>query len=314
MPQSIVLDVSYVGNISRHTWVNRTLNPIPVGARFNPANIDPTTGIALPDNFLRVYRGYGDITDQEYTGTANYNSLQVSANRQFRNGLQFGIAYTWSKTLGVISGDGEYVSTYLNARQYNYGKLAYDRPHSLVINYLYDLPKLGKKLDNKALAYITDDWTLSGIASFISGSPVTPSVGWSDGRDVTGSSDGARGLLIGNPFMAPGGLGFNAAAFAPTPKGTFGKVNFGNIPIGILRGPGINNWDMAISKRIPIGSESRYLQLKGETFNTFNHTQFSSYDSSLVYNAAGVQTNNQAGVYNHARDPRKLQFSAKFYF
>lgn len=315
LPQSIVLDISYVGNIARHTWVNRTLNPIPVGARFNPANVDTTTGAALQDNFLRTYRGYGDITAQEYTGTANYNSLQVSATRQFRNGLQFGLAYTWSRTLGVISGDGEYVSTYLNPRQYNYGPLAYDRPHSLVINYFYDLPKLGKKLDNKALSYIFDDWALSGITSFISGAPVTPAVSWSDGRDVTGSSDGARGLLVGNPDSnVPAGLNFNPAAFAPTPKGTYGNVSFGTIRPGGLRGPGANNWDIAISKRIPLGSERRYFQLKGETFNTFNHTQYSSYDSSLVFNAAGTQTNTQAGIYNHARDPRKVQFSAKIYF
>ena len=315
LPADVVLDISYVGNISRHTWVNRNLNPIPIGARFNPANMDATTGIALPDNFLRIYPGYTDVTAQQYTGTANYNSLQVSANRKFRNGLQFGVAYTWSKTLGVVGGDGEYISSYLNPRSYNYGPLAYDRPHTLVVNYFYDLPKLGKKVSNKALAYFTDDWAISGITSFISGSPVTPSIGWSDGRDVTGSTDGSRGQLLGDPFSnIPTGLNFNPAAFAPTPKGTYGNVSFGNVPLGVLRGPGTNNWDIALSKRIPLASERRYLQLKAETFNTFNQTQYLSYDTSLVFSAAGTQTNNQAGIYNHARDPRKVQVSVKLYF
>ncbi len=323
LPSDIVLDVSYVGNVARHTWVNQDINPIKLGAHFNPANLDPTTGGLLNDNFMRVYPGYSDITAQLYTGTANYNSLQVAANRKFKNGLQLGAAYTWSKALGVVSGDGGYIATYLNARAFDYGPLAQDRTHSLVVNYWYDLPKPAKKFGIKGLGYLTDDWSISGITSFISGGPVTPSVGWADGRDVTGSTtanwdpitDGPRGQLVGDPFASlPAGLNFNPAAFAPTPKGSLGNVNFGNIPLGILRGPGINNWDLTLSKHIPLGNEQRYLQFKAEAFNVFNHTQYSSYNTSLVFNSAGVQTNNQAGIYNHARDPRKLQFGVKVYF
>ncbi len=156
LPSSIVLEVGYVGNVARHTWVNVNVNPIQLGARFNPANVDPTTGGALPDNFMRVYRGYTDITAQQYTGTANYNALQVSANRRVKS-LQFGLAYTWSKALGVASGDGDYISSYLNPRTYNYGPLAQDRTQSLVVNYWYDLPRLGKKYDIKPLGWFIDD-------------------------------------------------------------------------------------------------------------------------------------------------------------
>lgn len=314
LPSSIVLEVGYVGNVARHTWVNVNVNPIQVGARFNPANADPTTGGVLPDNFMRVYPGYTDVTAQQYTGTANYNALQVSANRRIKS-LQFGVAYTWSKALGVASGDGDYISSYLNPRAYNYGPLAQDRTQSLVVNYWYDLPKLGKKYDLKPLGWFIDDWSISGITSFISGAPLTPAITWSDYRDVTGSSDGSRGQLIGSPFAnIPSGLNFNPAAFAPTPRGSYGNVSFGNVPFNLLRGPGINNWDMTLAKHIPLGSEQRYLQFKAEAFNLFNHTQYSSYDGTLVFNAAGVQTNNQAGIYNHARDPRKLQFGVKLYF
>lgn len=315
MPGDVVLDVSYVGNISRHTWINKNINPILPGARFNPANVDPSTGGVLKDDFMRTYPGYTDVTAQLYAGTANYNALQVKADRKFKNGFQIGAAYTWSKTLGVASGDGDAVSSYLNPRQYNYGPTGYDRPQSLVVNYWYDLPKLGKKLGAKPLGWITDDWSISGITSFISGGPVTPSVSWSDYRDVTGSTDGARGTLVGNPFAnIPAGLNFNPAAFAPTPKGTLGNISFGTIPVGILRGPGINNWDMTLSKRIALGSEQRYLQFKAEAFNAFNHTQYSAYDAGMVFTPALVQTNSRVGQYTSARDPRKMQFSLKLYF
>lgn len=331
MPLDVVLDVSYVGNISRHTWINKDINPIPMGARFNPANVDPTTGRALPDDFFRTYPGYTDVTGQLYQGTANYNALQVKADRRFKNGFQIGAAYTWSKALGVVSGDGEAVSSYLNPRLYNYGPTAYDRTQSLVVNYWYDLPKLGKKVGSYALGLVTDNWAISGITSFVSGAPVTPVISWQDGRDVTGSTDGSRGQLIGDPLAnVPTGMHFNPAAFAATPKGTYGNVSFGNFSPGILRGPGVNNWDLTLSKQIPIGKdERRYLQFRVEAFNAFNHTQFLSFvqgggatsGPSLTFNSSNSvilvkdkNGNPVTGAYNAAREPRKLQYSVKFYF
>lgn len=331
MPGDIVLDVSYVGNISRHTWINKDINPIPISARFNPANNDSTTGTVKPDDFFRTYPGYTDVTAELYDGTANYNALQVKADRRFKNGFQIGAAYTWSKGLGVVSGDGEAVSSYLNPRDYNYGPTAYDRAQSLVVNYWYELPKLGRRLQSKALGLVTDDWSVSGITSFVSGAAVTPSIAWQDGRDVTGSTDGSRGDLIGDPFAnVPAGMHFNPAAFAATPKGTYGNVSFGNFRPGILRGPGINNWDMTLSKRVPLGKgEKRYLQFRVEAFNAFNHTQFLSYvqgggatsGPSLTFNASNTAIlvkdangNPVTGAYNTAREPRKLQYSVKFYF
>jgi hypothetical protein len=322
MPGDVVLDVSYVGNVSRHTWVDKDINPIQLGAHFNPANIDPTTGGLMKDDFMRIYPGYTDVTAQLYDGTANYNALQVKADRKFRNGFQIGAAYTWAKSMGVVSGDGEAVSSYLNMRDWNYGPTSYDRNQSLVVNYWYDLPKLGRKVGSKALGYLTDDWSVSGITSFISGAPVTPSLSWQSGIDVTGSSDAARGQLIGDPFKdIPAGMQFNPYAFAATPQGTYGNVSFGNFRPGILRGPGINNWDMTLSKRILLGSEQRYLQFRAEAFNVFNHTQYSSYNSSVAFNATNqpiivkdAAGNPVTGAYNAARDPRKVQLSVKVYF
>jgi hypothetical protein len=323
LPSDIVLDVSYVGNISRHTWINQDINPIPVGARFNPANRDATTGGVLPDDFFRDYPGYTDVTAQLYGGTANYNSLQVKADRKFLNGLQIGAAYTWSRSLGVVSGDGEAVSSYLNAREYNYGPTAYDRTQSLVFNYWYDLPNIGKKAGSNALGLFTDNWSVSGITSFSTGAPVTPTIYWNDGRDVTGSTDTARGDLVGDPYSnVPAGMQFNPAAFKATPKGTYGNVSFGTMLPGVLRGPGINNWDMTLSKRVPLGSnERRSLQFKVEAFNIFNHTQYKSFNGSVAFDANNnpllvkdSSGNYVTGAYNAARDPRKLQYSVKLFF
>lgn len=308
-----VLDVAYVANTSRHLWVNRNINPVPIGAHFQASNIG-ADGNVLSDNFLRPYLGWGDVAGQEYTGTANYNSLQVSLNRRFTKNLQFGGSYTWSRALGVESTEYDSISSFFNARRWNYGPLSYDRNHMLVLNYVYSLPEPGKRFDKHWLGWITDQWTVSGITNFSKGGPVTPTIDRNDYPDYTGTStESSRGLMISDPHAnIPAGRKFNPYAFRPVDPGS---MNFGNVPLGILREPGINNWDLTLSKQIPLGSEQRYLRLRGEFFNAFNHTQYSAIDTYVEYDpTTWTLSNPTAGEYSAAFDKRKIQLSAKIFF
>src|SRR5262249_40424277 len=194
-------DLAYVGNLGRHLSVQRNINAIPIFARFDPKN-DPTqTATPLQDNFLRPYRGYGNINKREFTGTSNYHSLQFSVNRRFSKGLQFGAAYTWSKILTVSSGDNGGLSSYFATRSWNYGPANYDQPHTLVFNYIYDVPRLGKVLGFRPAKWVFDNWQVSGITSFMSGNPFTPGFTTVDGQDTTGSTDGARITVTGDPRL-----------------------------------------------------------------------------------------------------------------
>jgi hypothetical protein len=312
--RNTVIDVSYVGALSRHLQVAKNINAIPMYARFDAANADPTQpGRPLPDNFFRPYSGYGDLNATYFAGTSNYNALQVSANRRFTRGLQFGAAYTWSKVLGVASGDGGGLSPYFDARERNYGPLSYDRTHVLVINYMYDLPKLGARLGSKPLGWFVDNWQISGITSFISGSPFTPGFSTVDGEDITGSSEGARITVVGDPRLDKSERdffrNFNTDVFRRTTKG-----DFGNAGLGLLRGPGINNWDVSITKRMPLFSESRYVQFRTEMFNAWNHTQFSGYYTGARFDASGRQTDPNFGAYSSAHPPRTIQLSLRVIF
>jgi hypothetical protein len=300
------LDVSYVGSQSRHLIAWRNMNPIPMFARFDPKNQNPTAaaGVSLADNYLRPYQGYGDITLRDFSANSNYNSLQVAWNRRFTRGLQYGVAYTWSRALGVASGDSDPLSPYFSPRSRNYGPLAFDRQHSFVLNYMYELPRVAEKLGVSALKWVTDDWQISGITSFVSGAPLTP--GFAPGSvDYTGSSEGARLDVVGDPYLDPSERNFNrnfrTEAFARPVKGSFG-----NAGMGILRQPGTNNWDVSITKRFPLGAEQRYLQFRGEMFNVWNHTQFSAIDGTL--------TNATFGAFTAARDPRMIQLSLRLSF
>src|SRR5262249_36196956 len=85
-----VLDVAYVGSFGRHLSETVSLNTPNYGANLLPQNQNPQTGTPLNDNYFRPYMGYGAFTQQIFEGNSSYHSLQVSANRRFARGLQFG--------------------------------------------------------------------------------------------------------------------------------------------------------------------------------------------------------------------------------
>jgi len=205
------------------------------------------------------------------------------------------------------------VSYYFPMRKQNYGPLSYDIRHMLVINYNWDLPALGKRFGNKLLGAFTDNWMLSGITSLMTGTPFTPGFSTSDGQDITGSQEGARIVVVGDPNLPKSQRtffkNFNTAAFARPPQ-----RSFGNAGIGILRTPAWNNWDLSVSKRIPWKGEQRYFQLRGEFYNAWNHTQFNSYDTTARFNPAGQQINANFGALTGTRDPRKIQLSLRLMF
>lgn len=309
-----MVDVAYVGSLGRHLLFARDTNPIPMYARFDPANIDPTTRKPLQDNFLRPYLGRSNINVRGFGATSNYHSLQVGVNRRMARGIQYGVAYTYSKTLGVVAADFDTVSPYFDIRHRNYGPISFDIPHVLVVNYTWDLPNPVSSLKNRGLNYVFGGWQLAGISSFLSGTPFTPGFSTTDGAEITGSSEGARIVVTGDPRLSKGektfSRNFKTDVFArPAVR------DFGNAGVGILRRPGINNWDVSVSKRIPFGGDdSRYLQLRSEFYNAWNHTQFSGVDSTARFNPAGQQINANFGAYNGARNPRQIQLSLRVMF
>jgi hypothetical protein len=302
--QSMTFDVAYVGSLNRHLPIELNLNPIPIYSMLQPQNA------GLTANFLRPYQGYADINQELFAGTSNYNSLQASMRRRFTRGLQFGASYTFAKALGTASADGDKVSSYFPARSYNYGPLTFNRTQTMAINYLYDVPNLGTKFGIRQLGWVTDNWQVSGITTFQTGAPFLPGFTTTNGENITGSTDGARIEVLSNPYdNIPAGHYFNPAAFAVPKVGTFG-----NAGPNILYGPGINNWDLSLTKRFKF-SESRTLAFRGEAFNAFNHTQFSSVYTTANFNpTTGAQIDPNFGLPSAARNPRNIQLSARFMF
>jgi hypothetical protein len=301
---TMTLDVAYVGSLNRHLPLAINLNPVPIYSTLLPQNA------GLSQNFLRPYQGYGNITSYQYAGTSNYNSLQASLRRRFSHGLQFGAAYTFAKALGVASSDTDNMSAYFPIRSYNYGPLNFNRTQTMSINYLYDIPGVGKKLGWRPLGWVADGWELAGITTFQTGAPFQPGFTTTNGENISGSTDSARIQVIGNPYNnVPAGLYFNPAAFAVPAVHSFGSAGF-----NILYGPGISNWDLSLSRKFRF-TESRVFSIRGEAFNAFNHTQFSNVYATANFNpTTGAQIDPTFGMPSAARSARNIQLSARFMF
>ena len=124
------------------------------GLAFSGANV-------LPTDFLRPYQGYSDITYYYFDADADYNSLQVSAQRRFAKGVTFGIAYTLSKTMTTVSDDATF--TRLVDPHNDYALANFDRTHFFVGTFVWDLPKLGSKLGgSRFIRTVVDNWTHFG--------------------------------------------------------------------------------------------------------------------------------------------------------
>ncbi|MGH9341566.1 MAG: hypothetical protein ACRD1R_18770, partial [Acidobacteriota bacterium] len=307
-----VLDVSYVGSLGRHLLWQRNLNAIPFGARFDPANIDPTTGKPLPPAFLGHFVGYNDVMIREPASSSNYHSLQVTVNRRFARELQFGASWTWSKALDYNTGDTANISALVPVRIWNYGLSAYDRTHVLKVNWIWSVPS--GTWSNPVLKGILDNWQVSGIASFVSGPPLSVNFSTTKSVDITGSpTHGARVVLTGSPILPKDQQTFDqffrTDVFQLPDVGTVG-----NAARTVLRGPGTNNWDIALYKNFPL-DEKRRIQVRWEMYNAFNHTQFSGVDTNARFNPdTGEQVSGGFGQVTSARDPRIMQFALRFYF
>jgi hypothetical protein len=307
-----VLDVAYVGSLGRHLYQRRDLNTLPYGARFLPQNQDPTTGRPLPDNFLRPYQGFGSVGYLEPASNSSYHSLQVQANRRFSRGVQFGAAWTWSKAMNYTDGDTGTVATYAPLRVWNYGKAGHDRTHILVVNWLWDLPRASALWNNVAVRSVFDNWQVSGIASFQSGTPLGIGLSTTDAADITGGGDGARVVVLDNPILPKGERTiqrhFRTEVFARPAQGTWG-----NAPRDVIRGPGLNSWDISLFKNFPVTEAARF-QFRWELYNAFNHAQFQGVDTTARFDPAGTQVNGRFGALTSTGPGRVMQGSLRFSF
>jgi hypothetical protein len=311
---STTLQAGYVGQRTTHLMV-----PMP----YLQEQLLPN-GTVVPSPYLAgnptLQNEIGQISGTASNGNQSYNALQMTLQKRLSSGLEGQVAYTYSKCLtdssgyyGSWGGQTTPTSPYwqnLYDKKAEWGPCYYD-VHQVVTGYItYDLPlghnrTFGKSM-NKALNAVVGEWQVNAIASFHGGFPLTIS-----GSDASGTnSRGARADCIGpvsysdytNAPLSEGLTGgyqwFGQAAFSQPASG------FGTCGVGTVRGPGLHNLDLSISKFFPI-TEKQKLEFRSE---------FTNFTNTPILNSPNAGLGSTLGAITSSQGARNIQFALKYHF
>ena len=308
----VVLDIAYVGN--KGTKLN--------GFR----NLNQRAVITNPDGSqsagARPYPAFGDIQWMENRVNSTYNSLQMRLEKRFTHGLTGTVSYTLGEALSgapdhiSTSGGGAGIDTGVfrepqdaNNLRAEIGPTEFDVRHRFVMSYVWELPfGRGRRYGNgwnQGMDLAFGGWQVTGIHVLQSGLALTATLGGSTVLNLGGERR-ARPNLVGNPELPESertlSRWFNTdafAAFSPSPQA------FGNAGVGIMRGPGVANFDFTLAKNFPLKGR-QYFQFRTEFFNAFNHPNFGP--PNIARDSSGF------GQILTAANARIIQFGLKFYF
>jgi hypothetical protein len=301
-----VLSVSYVGNQGRHQSDQRNVN------LFNETQIPEVAGLipGQPSVNYNIapglkYPGFNTIVLYENEANTDYNGLQIDLNSQLSHDLTLRAFYTLSQandptTAANGGGDLGNVSNPFAGWKYDVGLSGYDRTNVAVVDFIYDIPVF-RHSENRLLKTAVGGWQVSGIVTMESGLPINITLtGNQQGNGVGGNNRPDLTGTLTTPHLV--NEWFSPSAFSAPAIGAWGTI-----PHNDLRGPGRDNWNLSLFKRFNLWeSRGSYLELRLETFNTWNHTQFNQVSTGLGSSNFGAVTS--------AFDPRILQLGGKVYF
>jgi hypothetical protein len=320
---SVIWVVQYVGNIAWHQNVNRPLNnfPLTTSNELRQASIgvnnfslsetgsNPTLGGAYA---LRTYQGFNTISQEENTTNGTYNGFQTGLRLQNKWGLSGELDYTYSHVIDIGDADFAQVSNPWNFK-YDKASGGYDRRHILQGNYIYSLPIF---THSSGLVHsILGGWELAGTAVFETGVPFASSFGGVPDPIALGGGYTNRANIVSkinyhhkvdNWFGTPKTDGSADPQQAPTPGWAGGpNLGFGNGKRDTFVGPNRIDFTTSLYKKFAVTERARF-EFRAESFNTFNHAEFSSID-----------VGNNDGNYGKATadwGPRVLELGSKFVF
>jgi len=272
MPWKSLLSVGYVARRGLHLQREADINqPTTAVVAANPCLLPGAANPCKRDAF-RPYQGFGSIRQTDNVANSMYNSLQISWNRRYSGGLQFGVSYTLSKSMDNGSNQRDVVPDAYDVSML-WGPSEFDARHILVFNYLYDLPffKNHSTLGGKLLG----GWQISGITQFQTGLPCSVA----GPADYTGvgldsnfgcGQNGQYWVVSGTPKIigtfGANGQWFDTSVFTKPATGTFNTQRVRDL----IYQPGFQNWNLGLFKTFPI-TEKTGLQFRAEAYNFINH-------------------------------------------
>ena len=308
-----IFDVSYVGTMLRHQSLDRDINLPPISAL--PGLIASSSNY----NLLLPYRGFAGIRQYQNEANGIYNGLQASMHLKIRQDLQAQFGYTYAHAYDTSQSNGNgfdlnNISNPYAGWKFDWGPSIFDRHQVAFLTYEWTLPLF--RHSNDVASKILGGWQLAGSSIFQGGGPLNVTLGGNQGSNGLQNGTNRPDLLgsihypktrtaKGMQWFSPG-FGVNNPTFGTPVLG-----QWGNLPFNALRGPGSQNWNMALHKVFTFTEHSN-LELRAEAFNVFNHTQWIANG-----NQGGIGTNlngGNFGLITSAAAPRELQLAGKIYF
>jgi len=299
------VEVRYLGTRGLHllqqNQINKTNTPV-TASRSLPTYLQAPSqaelnGLSLTLDQLKAINPFtpawfnagftSNVTAFMPTGNSLYHAFSTQLTRRFSRGMQFVGSYTWSHN--IDDNTVSHFSTYLTPRRpQDFGDLrnerassALDRRHRFTLSWVYEMPMFANS-QHWMVKNIIGNWRFTGTYTAESGAPVTPQSGLDS--NLNGDSAGDRVVINANgnasqgsdvtPLMNSGGkiVGY----LATNPNARFIKAGAGVFPNAgrnTLLTPGINNFDLSLSKRFNL-SERKVIEFRADATNAFNHPQF----------------------------------------
>ena len=308
---SMVAAIQYVGMTAYHQNVERAINTLPLS---DVTDREAVATKGANSNLYRIYPGFASVTQIENTTNSNYNSLQAALRMDSRHGLTFQFSYTYSHEIDIQSGDltstnqqnsGGQLSNPFNTN-YDRGSGTIDRRNVFTANYVYNFPFFLHS-SSALKRSLLGGWQISGITVAQSGNPVnatyTPDT-LGLGGGTTNRPNKVQNVSYPHKQLAWFNTGTFGAPLAPWAGGT--GNGYGTAGKDTIVGPGLFNWNMSLFKSFQLIKEGMQIQLRAESYNTFNHTEWNNIDTQF--------TDKNFGQITSTYDPRTWQFGGKFLF
>ncbi len=320
-----VVTAAYVGRRGLHLQREADINqPTTAVVATNPGvNLDA----------VRPYAGYNSVRETDNVASSRYNSLQLTWNRRFSQGLQFGASYTFSKSLDNGSNQRDIIpDTYYALNLW--GPSEFDSRHIFILNFLYELPFLRNQ--SSLVGKLLGGWQISGIFQAQTGSPCSvglandyAGVGLDGSFSTNGPPSGCSNDKVGQFWAINGPIvysnKFDSASGNPGSQANYWiqTTNANGAPIftppapgtfvlqqGVrdsVYSPGFDNWNLGLFKKFAV-TERFGFQFRAEAFDAFNHPNLANVNLDPS-NAATF-----GKVTGKTDDTRNLQLSLRFYF
>ena len=312
LARNLFLEADYVGSKGTHILTLSDLNQFVHNGQ--QVLLNAQNQPVLP------YPGFGLLEYSQNNGNSSYNGLDFTIERRFAAGFSMRLAYTWSKSIDntaeqlSVYGSNAFEQINNNFRGWR-GPSDFDVPQRVVFSGIYELPfGKGKPFASSGLiSKIVGGFQLTGAYTFAAGRPFTPFAS-SNNSSIDIGEEQALPNVIGTPVTpqdvncwfyttanskCAGFTGSNAFSI-PSPG------VFGNAGRNILRGPGLQNVDLSLSRVFSFTERIR-LQFRAEAFNLTNTVAFGLPNSNVSGGSPGVIT-------SLAADPRIMQFALRLTF